>query len=80
MGYGFSFFFAFGAGSFSSSAAGYVADRFGMASLFTFLCGFAALLAVVSGILIVKSRPSPMGQETEVQDRNGGTNGKEGAQ
>ncbi len=54
-GYGFSFFLSFGAGSFASSASGYVADRFGMGELFTFLTAFAAVLSVVAIVLIVKS-------------------------
>lgn len=77
MGYGFSFFLSFGAGSFSASAAGYVADHFGMPHLFTFLCGFAALLAIVSGILIVNSRPAQTGETGELK---GGSNGKESAE
>ncbi len=51
LGYGFSFFMGFGAGSFASSAAGFVADRSGMAQVFPFLALFSVMMVLLGLVL-----------------------------
>ena len=56
-GYGFMFFMAFGIGSFAAAFAGYMADRYGLASLFYVMAGcYAVAFLAVLGVLALERR------------------------
>jgi len=54
--YGVSFFCSFGAGSFSASLLGYIAERVGASWIFIVLAGFQLLVLMLVAILLAKTR------------------------
>lgn len=56
MGYGLHFFMTFGVGSTAAAVAGYMADRFGLASIFLAMGGCFSVSAVMVLLLILQSK------------------------